>query len=243
MLTKLSASVAPALRLPAKALCTLGLIAQIASCSSDADVAEANKKLEQANQRIATLEAQLARAQAAAPVASTAPATSPPVAPAAAEPTPAEQPIAATGQQWSYDVSEEKMTGGKRRIASVESTNMVDFGFPYNGPQNGHLTLRTDPRHGKDVLFRIEKGQILCPSYDGCAVQVRFDDEKPSNFAASGAADHSSEVIFLNDYNRFLAKLRKAKRVRLAVNIYQQGTPVFEFDVSGFDFDKYQAKS
>jgi hypothetical protein len=29
----------------------------------------------------------------------------------------------------------------------------------------------------------------------------------------------------------------------MAVNIYQQGTPIFEFDVSGFDLDKYQSKS
>jgi hypothetical protein len=241
MPTKPFAGAMPALRLAAKALFALGLVAQIAGCSSDADRAEANKKLEQANQRIAALEAQLTRAQAVVPVASAA--AQSPVAPAAAAPTSVEQPVAATGQQWSYNVSEEKMTGGKRRIASVESKNTVDFDFPYNGSQNGHLTLRTDPRYGKDVLFRIEKGQILCTSYDGCMVQVRFDDEKPSNFAASGAADQSSNVVFLGDYNRFLSKLRKAKRVRFAVNIYQQGTPVFEFDVSGFDFDKYQAKS
>lgn len=243
MLTKPSAGAAPALWLAAKVLCALGLVAQIAGCSSNADLAEANKKLEQANQRIAALESQLARVQAAAPVVSAAPAAQPPMAPAAAAPTPVEQPVPATGQQWSYEVSEEKMTGGKRTIASVESINTVEFDFPYSGPQNGCLTLRTDPRYGKDVLFRLEKGQILCPSYEGCAVHVRFDDEKPSNFSASGAADHSSNVVFLDDYNRFLVKLRKAKRVRLAVNIYQQGTPVFEFDVSGFDFDKYQAKS
>jgi hypothetical protein len=62
-------------------------------------------------------------------------------------------------------------------------------------------------------------------------------------FSASGPADHSSTVIFLEDYSRFVAKLRKAKRVRLSVDIYHEGAPVFEFDVSGFDFDRYQTQS
>jgi hypothetical protein len=135
------------------------------------------------------------------------------------------------------------MTSGKRKSATVESMNTVSFAFPYNGAQNGRLTLRTDPRNGKDVIFRIEKGQILCTSYDGCTVQVRFDDDQPTSFSASTAADHSSDIVFLNDYSRFVAKMRKAKPVRLSLDIYQNGRPVFDFDVSGFDFDKYQAKS
>lgn len=45
------------------------------------------------------------------------------------------------------------------------------------------------------------------------------------------------------DYDRFLAKMRKAKRVRITLDVYQNGRPVFDFDVSGFDFKKFQAKS
>lgn len=247
MLTKLSAGAAPVLMLTrtVHALCTLGLVAQLSACTPNGDLVEANRKLELANQKIAALEAQLSRASADAHTAgSTEPAD--PATPAGASPaTPAEQPtaIATVGQQWRYNVSEEQMTGGKRKSARVDSTNAVEFDFPYNGSQNGHLTLRTDPRYGKDVIFSIEKGQILCPSYEGCGVQVRFDDEKPNNFAASAADDNSSNLVFIRDYNRFLARLKKAKRVRLSVNIYQQGRPVFDFDVSGFDFERYQAKS
>jgi hypothetical protein len=125
------------------------------------------------------------------------------------------------------------MTSGKRKIAWVSSTNSVSFGFPYNGEQQAQLTLRTDPRFGKSVIFGLEKGQILCSSFDGCTVQVRFDDEKPAKYAASGLSDHSTTVVFIEDYGRFLAKLRKAKRVRISTNIFQQGSPVFEFDVRG----------
>jgi hypothetical protein len=135
------------------------------------------------------------------------------------------------------------MTSDKRKIAWVSSTNSVSFGFPYNGEQQAQLTLRTDHRFGKSVIFGLEKGQILCSSFNGCAVQVRFDDEKPVNYAASGPSGHSTTVIFIEDYSRFLAKVRKSKRVRISANIYQQGSPVFEFDLSGFDNDRYQVKS
>lgn len=216
----------------------LALLTQLYGCAPSAEVAETNRKLAQANEKIASLEAQLAQAKAATP----APASVAPPSLSTPEPI-ALAPANTIGQQWHYDTSEDQMTSGERKIAWVSSTNSVSFGFPYNGEQQAQLTLRTDPRFGKSVIFGLEKGQILCSSFDGCAVQVRFDDDKPAKYAASGPSDHSTTVIFIEDYGRFLAKLRKAKRVRISANIYQQGSPVFEFDVSGFDNDRYQSKS
>lgn len=214
------------------------LVLQLAGCSPDKDLIEANQKLKEANERIATLEARLAQPHNVAAVSkpsANAQAVSE-TRPAAVVPTAESAP---TGQQWHYRADEDAMTSGIRKTASVESTNTVNFGFPYAGPQHGRLTLRTDPRHGKDVIFRIEQGQILCPSFEGCSVQVRFDDAKPVRFSASGAADHSTEVIFLDDYNGFLSRMKKSKRIRIAVQIYQNGSPVFEFDVSAFNAGSY----
>jgi hypothetical protein len=227
-------------RIAITAFGAVALVSQFAGCSSDKDLVEANRKLREANERIAVLEAQLAQPPVA--TASKQSTTTPALSASESAPVvPAVEP-APTGLQWSYNANEDAMTSGIRRTASVDSSNTVNFGFPYAGSQQGHLTLRTDPRHGKDVIFRIEQGQILCPSYEGCSVQVRFDDAKPVRFSASGAADHSTEVIFLNDYNGFLNKMKKAKRVRIAVQIYQNGSPVFEFDVSGFSVASYQGK-
>lgn len=125
-------------------------------------------------------------------------------------------------------------------FATVVSTNEVEFGFPYGGSQNAYLTLRTHPRHGKDVIFRIERGQILCPSYEGCTVLVRFDEEPATKYSATGAADNSTETLFLQNYGRFAEKVLNSKRVRISAEIYQQGSPVFEFDVSGFDVKQYR---
>jgi hypothetical protein len=126
--------------------------------------------------------------------------------------------------------------------ALVSSSNTVNFSFPYAGEQKAELILRTHPRYGKDLAFRIERGQILCRSYDGCSVLVRFDDEQGVKFAASSAADNSTETIFIRDYSRFAGKMLKAKRVRISANIYQEGAPVFEFDVGDFDQSKYKPK-
>ena len=124
--------------------------------------------------------------------------------------------------------------------ALVQSINTVEFGFPYSGPQHATLTLRTHPRHGKDVILSIERGQFLCRSYEDCTILVRFDDQKVQSYSAVGAADNSTETIFIRNYSRFVSSMQKAKTVRIAAEIYQQGAPVFEFDVSGFDASKYK---
>lgn len=125
----------------------------------------------------------------------------------------------------------------------VRSTNTVEFGFPYSGEQHATLMLRTHPRHGKDVIFSIEKGQVLCHSYEDCTILVRFDDQKAQSYSAVGAADNSTESVFIRNYSRFVSSMQKAKTVRIAVEIYQQGAPVFEFDVSDFNAAKYKAES
>ncbi|MES2218381.1 MAG: zinc-ribbon domain-containing protein [Pseudomonadota bacterium] len=143
---------------------------------------------------------------------------------------------------WFYSQEEDPMSKGKIYYAIVSSTNTVEFKFPYHGSQHAKLTLRISEKSGKDVLFEIEKGQILCRSYEHCTLLVRFDDEKAEKFSAVGAADNSTDTIFIHNYDRFLKRMIKAKRVRIAVNIYQEGQPIFEFDVTKFDPSKHKPK-
>lgn len=162
------------------------------------------------------------------------------------EPSTNTQPVPATPitpeSAWRYFDNTDAMTSQQTRFAVVISSNTVDFDFPYSGIQHANLTLRTHPRHGKDVIFAIEKGQILCPSYDGCTVLVRFDDKPAQKFSASGAADNSTETLFISNYSKFVGLLMKSKTVRISAPIYQQGSPIFEFNVDGFDQNKYLAK-
>jgi len=139
-----------------------------------------------------------------------------------------------------YGKNEDPMAKGITYGAMVRSTNTVEFDFPYSGPQHATLTLRTHPRHGKDLMFSIERGQFLCRSYEDCTILVRFDEQQAQKYSAVGASDGSTETIFIRNYSRFVGSMQKAKTVRIAAEIYQQGAPAFEFDVSGFDTSKYR---
>jgi hypothetical protein len=160
----------------------------------------------------------------------------------AAVPTPTPASPSTPGSQWNYVREEDPMTGKVERTASVQSINTVEFAFPYNGTQRGSLYIRRHPRFGNSVIFRIEKGQLLCPSYEGCTVLVRFDDGEPQSFSAAPPSDHSTETIFIKNYDRFIEKLRTARRVRVSPKVYQEGSVVFSFDVAGFDATKLRAQ-
>lgn len=226
--------------MPAKLTLLFALTAVVVGCAPDAELAATKVKLAEANKRIAALEAQLAPPENVKSAPSTP--LSPPEMPVKNDVNVAAVESGPTGQ-WRYAVDEDPMSGSKLYTAVVKSTNSVSFGFPYAGEQKGTFMLRAKSGGKKDVMFYIERGQILCPAYQGCSALVRFDDDKPVRFKASGPSDHSSETIFLADYGKFLARLKKANRVRLAIEIYQNGAPAFEFDVSGFDPEQYQPKS
>lgn len=147
------------------------------------------------------------------------------------------------GAQWRYQQDSDPMTSAVTSFAQVTSSNTVEFERPYSGAQHATLLLREHPRHGKDVIMSIERGQILCRSYEDCNVLVRFDDGKPVTYSGIGPADSSSESVFIRNYPKFLTNLKKAKRVRISTEVFRQGSPIFEFDVSGFDEQKFKSKS
>jgi len=148
-------------------------------------------------------------------------------------------PMLSTGAQWNYASKPDPMGNGTTHYAQVVTTNTLYFSSPYDAPQQGRLLLRTHPRWGRDVILSMERGQFLCSSYDGCSVLVRFDDGTAQRFAAAEPQDNSTTTLFVKEYARFLAGLKKSKRVRIAANVYQAGAPVFEFDVSDFNAASY----
>lgn len=135
---------------------------------------------------------------------------------------------------WDVRSNEDQMSGEVITTAYLMSTNAHRFDRPYHRQdQRGWLTVREHPRLGKDVMFNITGGQIIC-RVSGCHVLVRFDDNKPIKFDAIGPEDHDPKIVFIQNPNQFITKLKKAKRVRIAATIYHEGEPVFEFDVRGY---------
>jgi hypothetical protein len=140
---------------------------------------------------------------------------------------------------WDYSQFEDEMGRGKVYTATIESKNTINLDFPYNGAQHGLLTLREHTKHGKDVILKIERGQLLDSEYNDPVV-VRFDSEKPLTFSSVGASDHSTETLFLrgNAFSAFTTRLKTAKTVRIQAPLYQGGNQVFIFEVDGFNWTK-----
>jgi hypothetical protein len=145
------------------------------------------------------------------------------------------------GSQWSYTSFADDMGRGDTHGATVRSTGTFELDFPYQGQQHAMLVVRRHPRHGLDVMLRIEQGQILC-GIDDCDLMVRFDEGDARHYSASEPADNSSEVVFINDAAGFLKRMKGAKRVRIEMGFFQNGSRTLDFDVSDFSQDKFDGK-
>lgn len=171
-------------------------------------------------------------------------ATEPPKTEKGYEPNPETSRILGelSGERWKYSSSEDAMSGGVTWQAQIRSINQVEFGFPYSAPQRATLTLRTHPRWGKDVYITIERGQFLCSSYDGCEVLVRFGEGQATKYKASEPESYSSTTLFVRNYHAFVENMLKVDTVRISTNVYQEGSPIFEFNVKDFDVASYLPK-
>lgn len=135
-------------------------------------------------------------------------------------------------QSWVYSDATDKMSGKPIKFADIHSSNEFSLGPPYEGAQRATLRLRTHPRFGKDVMLSISRGQFMCTSSD-CSVTARFDDGKPLTFTANEPADHSSNMLFIDNHDRFVAGARKARRLLIEVRFFREGNRTMEFDVQG----------
>jgi hypothetical protein len=119
--------------------------------------------------------------------------------------------------------------------SSIDSLNKLNLRFPYSGGVTGTLTLRKSPKFGQDIFLSVDKGQFRC-SFGGCTVSIKFDEGKIEQFSAVGPSDGSTNFLFLQPYKRLVERLRKAKRVIIEVEFYQEGLRQLDFDVTGLNW-------
>ena len=141
------------------------------------------------------------------------------------------------GAPWSYSTNEDKVRGGTTYYATTTSTNSIHQNPPYDPATTMDIMVRKSPAYGTDVILTISSGQMMCPSYEGCTGTVRFDDGQARQIWFNGPADSSSDTIFVEDAQSFIAKLKKAKKIVVEKTLYEAGNPQFEFDVSGLKWD------
>jgi len=142
--------------------------------------------------------------------------------------------------EWDYGTHIDQATGKIAKTARLTSKNTVNWSFPYSGPQNGTFVIRNHPRHGVDAYMKVEQGQLLCNSYSNTTVLIRFDSGAATPYSCTGAADHSSNIVFIRpgSVGALENRMKTAKTMYLTVNVYQQGGQTFRFNVRNYDRSK-----
>lgn len=137
---------------------------------------------------------------------------------------------------WSYSERGSAMDDAKTKFACTTSINKVSLDWPYDDV-TADLCVRRSPKHGLDVIVSLNgKGQILCDSYDGCNVRVRFDSSPARAFTGNGPSDNSTNVLFLSSASKILAAIKKSKKTAVEIEFYQSGSQSLEFNTQQLEW-------
>ena len=148
----------------------------------------------------------------------------------------AEKPVE-TIPNWEYAEDEDKMTNEKRYFATCSSTNQLEFEFPYDGGSSFILTLRNMGK-GNEIVLKVSKGQFMSSIMSSEYCRVKFDEGETVNYSFNSASDGSSDIIFFVNSNKFLTKLKTAKKLMIEAPFFNAGRQVINFDVEGLTWDK-----
>lgn len=143
------------------------------------------------------------------------------------------------GAGWRYTTTEDPMTGHDSTVAQIESTEPLYLSSPYDRPQRARLTIRNHASLGRGVLFGVEIGQLHCAS--PCSMLIRFDDEEPSRWSMARAGGGASDVLFVEEFDRFVDALGHASRVRFQAEFYRDGVRVVEFATVDYDHARVES--
>jgi len=131
---------------------------------------------------------------------------------------------------WTYDTRVDKMTSKSTYAASVDANELLQMDFPYNGGVVASLYLQ-NRRGTNSVLLQVSKGQIM-----EHGVKIRFDSGKVMSFEGFTPSDGDSKFLFIEPAGRMISNLKKAKRVVIEAEFFDNGIRQMEFDVGGLNW-------
>ena len=140
----------------------------------------------------------------------------------------------APASQWEYAETVDKMDATKTKTATIQSTNNLEFEFPY-GRSAFSLTVRKNAK-GTDVYVYCSSCQFLTGIMGDKSYRVKFDDEAPFSVSVLGADSGDSKLAFLSSEKKLIEKIKKAKRMTVEAQFYEAGRQAIEFDVAGFQW-------
>lgn len=151
---------------------------------------------------------------------------------------------AGAGTSWRYHEETDPATKQQLAYAAVNSSNTIEFGFPYAEAQRATLLLQ--PRtHSPTIRLLIEHGQFICRSStdgsNGCYVPVKFDNggldiwyARMTNDGRTNALDFGTADDDPKSGASCIAdELAKTKSLSLRVAFYYEGDRAVDFNVAG----------
>ncbi len=129
---------------------------------------------------------------------------------------------------WKTTTTRDRPTDSSVVAYEALSDNTFSFAFPYQGATKARLLVRDKGQKEQDVIFVIERGQLVHDVRDG-EIRVRFDDGEIDTFSTSRAASRDSHIAFIGSEERFIEKASKAKRIRVEFTVFSNGTHVADF--------------
>lgn len=141
-------------------------------------------------------------------------------------------------ENWRYLEKTDKM-GRHIKMASTSSINSL---FENSSLSAGFLHLRIHTQYGKGIMLGAGFGGEFSTDDKNCKVLVRFDEGKPEWYKTSKPSDDDADTLFIQDYSKFVAQLKNAKKVLIEAPFYNKGKRILEFNVEGLKWESNPPK-
>lgn len=133
--------------------------------------------------------------------------------------------------EWVESSCTDEMTDATNVWMTLTSDNYHEFDFPYDGGTRLKIEVRYRKQDGTQVILSVNRGQLMeTTSYQRNDVIVRFDDDEPMQFTTNEPADHSSNMLFLNNPRKFINRAKTAHKILIKVPTFNNGQPTFSFE-------------
>ena len=144
----------------------------------------------------------------------------------------------ATLTPWSYSEDTDALTDKVTKTACTTSSNKVQLDWPYQ-PVSAQLCIRQSPRFGLDTFVQLNgDGQILCRSYEDCTLKVRFGEAPARNWPGVGAADGSSNVVFLRRSESLATQAKDVDQIIVELPLYEAGNQPIIFPTQKLEWPR-----
>ena len=130
---------------------------------------------------------------------------------------------------WRYTQDIDKMDSSVTKFAINDSTNEVQFEFPYNWWSSFEITVR-EWSDGEKVLLSVSKGQFLS-TIGWWEARIKFDDQEPFMVWVSWTSDYSSDVLFLGSEKRLIEGMKTSNKMMIETEFYDAWKKIAEFNV------------